>query len=94
MYNANCEGVYRKQLSKFENILNNIEELKKVKIIHCSASEALVNYKKMSYINGCRLGIIMYGFTENRELKLESTLGLYSEVIQINELLKGETVRI
>lgn len=94
MYNAKCEEVYKKQLSKFEEILNNVEELKNTKIIHCSASEALASYEKPSYINGCRLGIIMYGFTDNEELNLESTLGLYSEVIQINELSKGDKVRI
>ena len=34
----------------------------------------------------------MYGFTSNKELNLKSTFSLYSEVIQINNLNKGETV--
>ena len=34
----------------------------------------------------------MYGFTDCKNLKLESTFKLKSEVIQINELEKGETV--
>lgn len=35
----------------------------------------------------------MYGFT-NQELNLESTFKLKSEVIQINTLEEGETIRI
>ena len=34
----------------------------------------------------------MYGFTNIKELSLESTFKLKSEVIQINELLEGETL--
>jgi len=34
----------------------------------------------------------MYGFTTNKDLELKSTIKLISEVIQINELKKGETV--
>jgi len=36
----------------------------------------------------------MYGFTENEDLKLKSTFSVYSEVIQINKLKKGDKVRI
>ena len=63
-----------------------------IKIIHICASEALVNYKKLSFVNGCRLGIIMYGFTSDKTLQLKSTLSLHSEVVQINHLKKGESV--
>lgn len=34
----------------------------------------------------------MYGFTNDKNLKLKSTFSLYSEVIQINGLKKGDTV--
>lgn len=34
----------------------------------------------------------MYGFTNCKELKLESTFKFKSEIIQINELEKGETL--
>lgn len=34
----------------------------------------------------------MYGFTEDNKLNLHSTFSLYSKVIQINKLKKGDTV--
>ena len=101
--NINIEGIYThiynssnktdtlNQLSKYDQFINSIDK-SKVKIFHTSASEALINYDKLPYINGCRLGLIMYGFTENKNLKLKSTFKLVSKIIQINKVSKGETV--
>ncbi len=91
MYNANNQEIYNNQISKFNEITSLIP-LEEIKIIHTSASDAMSNYEKPQNINGCRLGIIMYGFTNRKELKLESTFSLKSQVIQINELNPGETV--
>lgn len=90
IYNPADENTTLKQFQKFEEITSaiNIEE---IPIVHVCASDATICYKKMSYINGCRLGIAMYGFSENKELDLLSTFSLYSEVIQINEV-ENETV--
>ena len=77
-----------KQLGIFENIVKKIDYSDM--IIHLSASDALVNYSKPDFINGCRLGIIMYGF--NDKIKLDSTFRVVSEVIQINTLNKGDTL--
>ncbi|MCM1371096.1 MAG: alanine racemase [Clostridium sp.] len=99
----NIEGIYshihtasdsmmtNNQFKKFEYITRNID-LMKIKIIHIQASEALTRYEKPKYVNGCRLGIIMYGFNNDNELKLKSTFKLYSNVIQINTLEKNDTV--
>ena len=101
--NANIEGVYTHiyeasdkqkydiKIEKLEELLENIPK-EKISIIHTSASEAMSNYNKIDDVNGCRLGIIMYGFTENKELDLKSTFSLKSQVIQINNLKPGETV--
>ena len=91
IYDAENEERYKKQIEKYEELIKEID-IEKVKIYHISASEALVNYEKPKFINGCRLGIIMYGFTNCKELNLESTFKLKSEVIQINTLEEGETV--
>ena len=91
IYHADNLEDYQKQLNKFEEMIKYID-LNQIKIVHLSASEAMVNYKKPDYINGCRLGIIMYGFTKDKDLKLESTFSLYSEVIQINTLNKEDVV--
>ena len=88
IYEASNEEVYLKQLGIFENIVKKINYSDM--IIHLSASDALVNYSKPDFINGCRLGIIMYGF--NDKIKLDSTFRVVSEVIQINTLNKGDTL--
>lgn len=89
IYDVGNENRYKEQIKNYEEFINQID-VTKIKIKHISASDALTNYEKPEFINGCRLGIIMYGFTNNKELNLESTFKLKSEVIQINELEKGE----
>lgn len=91
IYEANNKQKYDIQIEKFEELLKNIPK-ERIPIIHTSASEAMSNYNKIDDVNGCRLGIIMYGFTENKELNLKSTFSLKSQVIQINNLKPGETV--
>lgn len=88
IYEASNEEVYLKQLERFKNIVNLVDTTNM--IIHLSASDALTNYSKPAFINGCRLGIIMYGFTD--KIKLDSTFRVVSEVIQINTLNKGDTL--
>ena len=88
IYEASNESVYLKQLSMFSDIVKSINTDNM--IIHLSASEALVNYSKPDFINGCRLGIVMYGFTD--KLELDSTFRVVSEVIQINTLNKGDSL--
>lgn len=79
-----------KQFDKFEKITADID-LHDIPIVHISASEATMMYSKREYANGCRLGIAFYGLMDYKEIKLESTFSLYSEVIQINEI-ENETV--
>ena len=93
IYDAKNPDNYLKQLEKFMDITDGID-LDKVKIVHIAASEAVMNYTKPVFVNGCRFGIIMYGFTEEKALRLRNVLKLYSEVVQINELNPGETLRI
>lgn len=91
IYEAKSKVDYEKQINRFYDITSVID-LSKIKIVHISASEALTKYKKEKDVNGCRLGIIMYGFTEEKSLQLESPIKLVSEIIQIHELEKGEIV--
>lgn len=100
---ANIEGLYthiyeasnsistNKQIEVFTKIYDLIKQ-ENIKIIHFQASEALEKYEKLEFINGCRLGIIMYGFNEVNNIKLKSTFKLYSEIIQIHKIHKDETV--
>ena len=85
LYESSNESITNNQINRFINIIGDIE----VPIIHISASEGL-KYNFPNKINGCRLGIIMYGFTDY--LKLKDVFTLHSEVIEIKKLNKGETV--
>jgi len=90
IYEPSSSINYQRQIDKFVECINGID-LNKIKIIHTSASEAMLNFKKLDFVNGCRIGISMYGFYAP-SLNLKSVFSLYSEVIQINNLKKGDTV--
>ena len=89
IYNSDNEVDTLKQLDIYKEYVFSIDR-SKVKIFHACASDALINYKKMDFINGCRLGIVMYGFSDKLDLK--STFSLHSKIIQINKLKSGETL--
>ena len=94
----NIEGVYshiynaknkKDTLKQFE-VFKNFVKGKNIEIVHIQASDALILYGKLDFANAARLGIIMYGFSD--ELKLKPTFTLHSQVIQIQELNKNETL--
>ncbi len=87
MYEASNIDIYTKQMSMFEDLCSvlSLDDL----IVHTSASEALDLYPRSDIVNGCRIGIIMYGFGRR---DLLSTFSVKSNVIQINELNKGDVV--
>ena len=91
LYNATCELDTKEQFELFESITNEID-LNKIPIRHIQTSFALEGYEKPKYVNGCRLGIIMYGLTDIEGLEFKSTMSLHSEIIQINHLKQGENV--
>ncbi len=91
IYQARDKEKYLKQIEKFEEALTGID-LKQIPIVHIAASEALTLYEKPKFVNGCRLGLIMYGLTKVEGLKLDTTARLMSEVLQIHRLQPGETV--
>jgi len=100
--NLNLKGIYThiydatnkenvdKQIDVFKNITSDVD-LNKIDIVHIAQSDTLVNYPKIDFCNGCRLGIIMYGLTNN-DLYLKNTIELVSEIIEIKKLKKGDTV--
>lgn len=100
--NLNLKGIYThiyeatnkksvdKQIDAFKNITSDID-LSKIDMVHIAQSDTLINYPKIDFCNGCRLGIIMYGLT-NSEIDLKNTIELVSEIIEIKRLKKGDTV--
>lgn len=111
------DGYYDKQLSVFCRLTENIK-LSEIPIVHIDRSLTLVHHKKPDFVNGTRLGICMYGFSQSvpaptglralkrrlllkgkgseaifsNELKLETAMSLYSEIIDIKDVKKGEFV--
>ncbi len=52
------------QLKNFEELTKDID-LKTIPIVHLGRSLTLVNHPKISFCNGIRLGIIMFGFNQS-----------------------------
>ena len=86
IYHADNKVSSNKQIALFQDMVKD----KNIKIVHLQASDALINYKKLDFVNATRLGIIMYGFSNH--LQLQSTFTLHSQIIQIQNLKKGETL--
>lgn len=52
------------QLNKFKEITKDID-LSAIPIVHMGRSLTLVNHEKIPFCNGTRLGIVMYGMSQN-----------------------------
>ncbi len=116
------DTIWDKQTKKFLE-LTSLIDLNKIEIVHAYDSVALVKHKKLDYLNGVRLGIVMYGYsssskqlsrikkiifnlkkfiktkgkkisdtTLNNHLNLKKAFDLYSEVVNIANVKKGESV--
>ena len=90
IYEATNKKNVDKQIDIFKTITSDID-LNKIDMIHIAQSDTLINYPKIDFCNGCRLGIIMYGLTNN-DLDLKNTIQLVSEIIEIKKLKKGDTI--
>ena len=90
IFNASDPDTTNNQIDKFKEITSDIN-LNNIEMVHIAQSDTLINYPKIDFCNGCRLGIIMYGLTDSN-LDLLDTIELCSEIIDIKKLAKGETV--
>jgi len=79
---------YDEQLEKFKQLTKDID-LSSIPIVHLGRSLTLVNHDKPDFVNGIRLGIIMFGFSQSikedkslrgklRELKKERLIKKYN----------------
>lgn len=109
---------YDLQLDNFSKLTRDID-LKSIPIVHIGRSLILVHHKKPPFVNGVRLGICMYGFSQSlpeptgirkikrdfllkhkgisesilsNDLHLRTAFSLYSEVISVKKVKKGEFV--
>lgn len=80
---------YDKQVNKFKELLSYLDT-NKIPIIHCGGSLMLVNHEKLDFVNGIRLGIVMYGI--NLSMKKRIGFKAYLSEIKRNHFLKKYNV--
>lgn len=120
--NGVYDKLYKNQIDRFIYLTSTID-LEKIKIVHVGRSTTLDFFPKLSFANGVRIGIMMYGikstfpsdkgirnklrnwkykkirekynlpipYTEN-DLELKQAFSLYSQVIDIVGVKRGDTV--
>lgn len=113
---------YDEQVERFLYLTKDIN-LKEIPIVHMDRSLTFVTHKKLNFVNGVRLGIVLFGFSGSRkvgkglkakirefkrniyvkrhhisetilenDLKLSTTFKMYSSVISIRKVKKGDFV--
>lgn len=76
---------FDKQVNQFLELTKEID-LKSIPIVHLGRSLTLVNHQKLDFVNGVRLGIILYGF--NGSLPLPKGFRGYLREMKRNHFLK------
>lgn len=92
--NPNHSAFTQKQLASFESIVSYFRQNSSDSFsAHILNSEGSLRYPENCY-DMIRLGISMYGYTENQELKasLEASVSWYSSISQIKAVPKGDFI--
>ena len=76
---------YDDQMKKFQELTKDID-LTSIPIVHLGRSLTLVNNDKPDFVNGIRLGIIMYGFSQS--IKEDTSLRGKLRAIKRKKLIK------
>lgn len=76
---------YDEQMKKFQELTKDID-LTTIPIVHLGRSLTLVNHDKPDFVNGIRLGIIMYGFSQS--IKEDTSLRGKLRAIKRKKLIK------
>lgn len=113
---------YDQQLATFKEITSEID-FSKIPIVHMDRSLTMVTHEKLDFVNGVRLGIVLFGFSGSRntskgfkstlrnikrslylkrhhvsstflqnDLELKTAFSLYSEVVSLRKVKRGEFV--
>lgn len=90
LYYVDNKEITNNQIHKFKNILKDIPY--SFPIVHLFNSQALSECEKVDVANGVRIGDLLYGLTEHKELNLKSTFSLQTEALSIRHVSKGQTV--
>ncbi len=116
------DAFYDQQVKNFLELTKDIN-LEEIPIVHFDRSLTFVTHEKLSFVNGVRLGIVLFGFSGSQikgkgiknmlrsikrniyrkryhisptilenDLKLNTAFKLYSSVLSVRKVVKGEVV--
>lgn len=82
----------KEQINKFNFAINKIKkDINSIKYIHACSSSSILNYPE-AHFNIVRIGIMMYGYYNDKRIKLKPCLELKTHISYIHNVKKGEAI--
>ena len=82
----------REQINKFNYAINMIKKhVNSIEYIHISSSSSILNYPEANF-NLVRIGIMMYGYYDDKRIKLMPSLKLLTHISYMHNVKKGEAI--
>lgn len=82
----------KEQINKFNYSINMIKKhINSIKYIHICSSSSILNYTE-AHFNLVRVGIMMYGYYNDKRIKLMPSLELLTHISYIHNVKKGEAI--
>ena len=89
-YYVDDKIITQQQIDVFTSILQDIPI--SIPIVHIFNSQATSECRKVKEATGIRIGDLLYGLTEHKDLHLKSTFSLQTNILSIRKVFKGQTV--
>lgn len=82
----------KEQINKFNYAINIIQKyINSIKYIHICSSSSILNYPE-AHFNLVRIGIMMYGYYNDKRIKLIPSLKLLTHISYIHNVRKGDAI--
>ena len=82
----------REQINKFNYAINMIRKhINSIEYIHICSSSSIFNYPE-AHFNLVRIGIMMYGYYDDKRIKLMPSLKFLTHISYIHNVKKGEAI--
>lgn len=82
----------KNQINKFNYAINKIKEnVNSIKYIHACSSSSILDYPE-AHFNLVRIGIMLYGYYNDKRIKLRPCLKLITHISYIHNVKKGEAI--
>lgn len=90
LYYVDDKIITQQQIDVFTSILQDIPI--SIPVVHIFNSQATSECRKVKEATGIRIGDLLYGLTEHKDLHLKSTFSLQTNILSIRKVFKGQTV--